>query len=200
MENNITEFGTVILAAGNSERMGMPKALLKQAAGYYFFETLISNYQDAGITSIALVIQNSLIKTIKKQVHNMAGNIYIVVNNEPEKGRMHSLQLGLKFMKNKAVFIHNIDNPFVSNDLLMQMIMKLEPDSYVKPVYQKKGGHPILLSAEIVNNLLNIEVTKENSLKNELKKYGQIQLETNEPDILLNLNTPDDYQTFIETH
>jgi molybdenum cofactor cytidylyltransferase len=113
---------------------------------------------------------------------------------------MHSLQLGLKFMKNKAVFMHNIDNPYISNSLLMQMITKLEPDTYVKPLYHNKGGHPILLSAEIVNGLLPIEATKENNLKNALKKHSQILLETNEPDILLNLNTPDDYQSFIETH
>jgi molybdenum cofactor cytidylyltransferase len=200
MENNITKFGTVILAAGNSERMGTPKALLKMASNHFFFETLISNYQDAGISSIALVVQNSLIKTIEKQVQNLDGNIYIVVNNEPEKGRMHSLQLGLKFMKNKAVFVHNIDNPFVSNGLLMQMITKLEPKTYVKPLYQNKGGHPVLLSEEIVNELLHVEATKENYLKNALKKHSQILLETNEPEILLNLNTPDDYQSFFETH
>lgn len=200
MENNIYEYGTVILAAGNSERMGTPKALLKLPSNQFFFEALISNYQDAGITTIVLVVQNSLIKTIEKHVQKLAGNIYIVENNEPEKGRMYSLQLGLKFMKNKAVFIHNIDNPFVSNRLLMQMKTKLESDVYVKPLYQYKGGHPILLSAEVANGLAKVDLTKENNLKNALKKYAQIILETNEPEILLNLNTPDDYQNFTDTY
>jgi molybdenum cofactor cytidylyltransferase len=200
MNNSFTEYGIVILAAGNSERMGKPKALLKSKSEQYFFEALISSYQAVEINTIVLVVQNSVKKTLEKHVQKLTGNIYIAVNNEPEKGRMHSLQLGLKLMKNKAVFVHNVDNPFVSNGLLMQMAMKLEPNSYVKPLYQNKGGHPILLSAEVVNELLQADITKENNLKNALKKHAQIIIETNEPDILLNLNTPDDYQSFIETH
>ena len=147
-----------------------------------------------------LVIQNSVKKTLEKHIQKLTGNIYIAENNEPEKGRMHSLQLGLKLMENKAVFVHNIDNPFVSNGLLMQMITKLEPNTYVKPLYKNKGGHPVLLSAEVANELLQADITKENNLKNALKKHVQIIIETNEPEILLNLNTPDDYQSFIDTH
>ncbi|MGD9994310.1 MAG: NTP transferase domain-containing protein [Salinivirgaceae bacterium] len=200
MNTCFTELGIVILAAGNSERMGMPKALLKSKSDQYFFEALISSYKATGINTIVLVVQNSVKKTLEKHIQKLTGNIYIAENNEPEKGRMHSLQLGLKLMENKAVFVHNIDNPFVSNGLLMQMITKLEPNTYVKPLYKNKGGHPVLLSAEVANELLQADITKENNLKNALKKHVQIIIETNEPEILLNLNTPDDYQSFIDTH
>lgn len=200
METNRSAFGTIILAAGNSERMGMPKALLKLASGRYFFEALILNYQAAGINTIALVIQKSIKKTIEKQLQKLPENFYIVENNEPEKGRMHSLQLGLNCMKNKAVFVHNIDNPLVSNSLLIQMKAKLASGCWVKPLFRNKGGHPILLSTEVANELAHAEFIKECTLKDVLKKYDQIKIETDEPEILLNINTPDEYQYFIDTH
>ena len=63
------------------------------------------------------------------------------------------------------------------------------------PVYEKKGGHPILLSSFIANYLAGIK-NYSLKLKQILSRCNKKTIEVASSNILANINTPDDYQFY----
>jgi CTP:molybdopterin cytidylyltransferase MocA len=64
----------------------------------------------------------------------------------------------------------------------------------VVPVFSGKGGHPILLSEKIIDAIIkhkDIQV----KLNEFLKDFIKIEVNTNTPSILYNINNPEIYKT-----
>ncbi|NTW32149.1 MAG: NTP transferase domain-containing protein [Bacteroidetes bacterium] len=183
----------LILAAGFSNRMGQSKALLAFDKDKTFLEKIIEEYIKYGSSEIIVVINKNIEKEIiKNQI--LIENTRFVINKNPENGRWSSILTGLKILgKKNNCFIQNVDNPFVSADLLFDMETKISFDNYVAPVFKGKGGHPILLGNEIIKNILAMDET-DRDLKGFLKKFNRTEVETNDKNILVNINTIDDYK------
>ena len=73
------------------------------------------------------------------------------------------------------------------------MASKLKSNSYVNPTYKTKGGHPILVSNEIIS-ALSINNNYDLTLKEFLSDYTRIELKTINKKILTNINTVADYE------
>jgi molybdenum cofactor cytidylyltransferase len=185
--------GVIILAAGHSSRMGLPKAFLPFSAQHTFIEQIITIYKNAGIQKIVLVIQPKQKKRFENLNMAMPNNLYLVYNNKPNNGRLYSILLGLQNLGSMPVFIQNIDNPFITVELINKLKQKLSAESYVSPQFKGKGGHPVLLSEELVNKLLGIELNFETKLSDVLKNYKKIELEIENPQFLTNINTREQY-------
>ncbi|MDP3441274.1 MAG: NTP transferase domain-containing protein [Ignavibacteria bacterium] len=95
---------------------------------------------------------------------------------------------------NNAVFVHNVDNPFINQDLLRNLTNNLRSD-YVYPVYQDKGGHPILLSTAIAKHI--IAASENQDFKDLLSLFQKQIVEVNDPKIIANINTPEAYQFWL---
>lgn len=181
----------IIAAAGSSTRMGKPKALLTHHSGAGFARHLLDGYGNYGCNPIILVASPELnLPEWKKLAHHM------VINHQPELGRSHSIFLGLQHVPaNSACFIHNVDNPFLSAELLSNLVQNLKMDGYIVPVHQGRGGHPVLLGGGMVNFLKSEErLTDFRELLHAFKR-----VETTWPDdgVLWNINTPDDYSKYL---
>ena len=72
----------LILAAGNSERMGRDKASLPYGNGLTFAGQLISAYSQAGCNPIIMVVNNRVNPAIPDP-----GKVQFVLNDHVEKGR-----------------------------------------------------------------------------------------------------------------
>ena len=169
--NNSGQLPVIILAAGLSGRMGFPKPFLKWDAKSTFLEKIIAEYFSFGSREIIVVMNNEGYFRVKNEMPQIEKFAKIVINKEPEKGRFRSVQLGLTaIVKRQPCFIQNIDNPFVKFNLLAGMSKHTEPHSYVVPVYEGKGGHPILLSLEITNYILSMD-EEDRDLRKLLNKF-----------------------------
>ena len=79
----------------------------------------------------------------------------MVVNNKPARGRFYSLQTGLKVVSpGHSCFFQNIDNPFVTREILDKMIHCSEKADVVKPCYGDKSGHPVLIGPAIIRAMI----------------------------------------------
>ncbi len=185
--------GALILAAGISERMGQPKALLPYGNGLTFIEQIGKTYLEAGIDKMVWVINPSVSQKLSLMSLCQNHQVIVVENNEPDKGRLHSIRLGLKKLVNQPTFIQNVDNPFVTVELIQKLIPILQPNTYVSPYYNGIGGHPILISNEIANQLKDCD--SDIPLNLFLANYEQIKMEQNNSGILVNINTLDDYRS-----
>lgn len=196
----IKDTSALILAGGKSNRMGFPKALLKANKNKTFLEKIVSTYLENNIKVIVVLYEKALkfkiLKTIVDKLRKKG--IEFIINKEPELGRFYSILLGISKIKVcNNMFIHNIDNPFVNSDLLSLMLNKLEKKSYVVPTYNGKGGHPVLLDKEIVAELKKT-VLYDINFKDFLVKFKKISISYNNKDILLNINSLDDYNKYIK--
>jgi molybdenum cofactor cytidylyltransferase len=189
----MVSFGAIVLAAGFSERMGTPKALLPYGNNLSFIEQVTEIYLEAGVNKIALIVNPLILNTIQTFLVCKKSQVIVVENREPEKGRLHSIKLGLEKLDKQPIFIQNVDNPFVTFDLLHKLVGVLEPNRYVSPYYRGSGGHPVLLSHEIAMQLK--ECDSEIPLNTFLAKYEQIKMEQSDSGVLVNINTMDDYRS-----
>ena len=191
MSDHQHPFSVIIPAAGNSNRMGSSKLFLHLANGQTFAESLLSGYYGYGATPVILVINES----VDPEKIN-AGSAICIINEHTEYGRSYSIKLGIQHIPaGHACFIQNVDNPFAGPELLDQLLLNLKDDSYVIPVHGNKGGHPVLLGTNIVSELAGIDSLFD--FREVLKNFARIEVPWNDPAVLLNINTREDYLKFL---
>jgi len=180
------KFGSIILAAGFSHRMGNDKAQLNFRDKKTFLDQLIEQYTVAGVKSIQIITQS---KSITRQ-----HNIDITINKHPDRGRSYSIHIGLQKMKDfDFVFIQNIDNPFTTKKLIESMLNKAENNKALVPFVKGKKGHPILLSSKIIHSILYQDEASFD-FKNTISQFEIELLPWEQANILANINIPAEYQ------
>ncbi len=186
--------GAVILAAGKGSRMGLPKWQLKMPDGEYFYHSIVKKFIEYGCKTVLIINEEdniNLAPQLKSQ------NIDYAVNSRFDMGRSYSLQCGLKKLSSvDFCFVHNIDNPYLSADLLKTLTSAVGNFDYALPEYIGKGGHPLLINSKIINRIVNLE-NNFPDFRELLAEFSGIRVPYNQPEILLNINTPEDYQKFI---
>ncbi|MBE9467857.1 MAG: NTP transferase domain-containing protein [Bacteroidetes bacterium] len=184
----------VILAAGNSGRMGEPKSLLKWDDNKTFIQKIIAEYKEFGCDNIIVVINQEVLDRYNKNLYCFFSDITLVVNHHIEWERFYSVKLALgELINSKFCFIQNVDNPFVNEHLLGLLYNEKDDASFSVPFYKGKGGHPILINTKIINSIVN---TKENdlNLKNVLSPFNKKKITVNDETILYNINNKKEYK------
>lgn len=189
----------IILSAGKSERMGVPKFSLRYDTETTFLEKLISEYHSFGCNEIIVVLNETSAVLYHQLKLSVPSNVKVVVNLHPEWERFYSLKLAaLALNEEKPVFVSNIDNPFLNQETLDILFKKVDNFDYISPSFNEKGGHPFLLSAKVINEL-KTEKQDQIHLKEFLGKYSKKLEEVNDEKILLNINTMEDYSRFFNS-
>jgi len=193
---NKSDFSAVILAAGNSSRMGVPKFSLKFNEKHTFLEHIAHEYCDIGCAEIIVVLNESGASFLKQNIFDFPKNLNIVVNEHPEWDRFYSVKSGLKNLtKTQAVFIINVDNPLVNAQVNKALLKTIEETDYAYPIFKNKGGHPVILSNIIVEDIVNEELNQMH-FREFLNKYSKKTVQVDDENILVNINTPEEYRHY----
>ncbi len=185
----------IILCAGESQRMGTPKMLLKYNRQNNFLTQLMSVYTKANCNIYIVVSQNNYNFLMLDEKSYLKKNTHFIINEHPYLGKFYSIQTGLSNSRSEYTYIQNIDNPFVTASLLKKMQEFKGRNSYVVPTFQGKGGHPILIHQSIKEQILSIQSPRYN-IKNILIKFNRINCSASSEKILLNINTPHEYYQY----
>lgn len=183
----------VILAAGYSSRMKQLKLSLRLSSGITFLENIINQYVEFGCDEIIVVINKDGKEYLENNPINYTRKIKFALNEHPENERFFSIKTGLSTLnKGNIVFIHNVDNPFISQKTLNLIYFRRLEADWIKPVFKNRGGHPILISNKIAQEIVS---TKEFNihLNHFLENYSCKPIEVEDDKILLNVNTQKDY-------
>ncbi|MCP3931260.1 MAG: NTP transferase domain-containing protein [Bacteroidetes bacterium] len=201
IENSPTlfDFGVVILAGGKSTRMGYPKPWLEDDKKNSFAEKLVKKYKEFGCEKIVLVINEDFCRPPwTSKIELISQNANIIKNTQPEKGRFFSLQLAAsQLISSDYVFIQNVDNPFVNLRLLQMLLINKVKNGYTVPTFGRKGGHPILVSREIIRLIDKMEDHTLN-LRNVLMCFNRKNVMVPWQKILANINTPEKYEEYLK--
>lgn len=189
------DINTIVLAAGNSERMGQCKFLLPMNNGLTFFENIILGFSSFGITEVSVVTQIKYLDTLISLSKKNKLRTKFLLNHSPEHGRFYSVQLGIMEAKHSEfTFIHNADSPFIELTVLEKLYNNRENADVVCPVFKNKGGHPILVNKKVKNALAEQSAT---SVLNEaLKAFKKTHVEVENELITANIDTPEDYRKY----
>jgi CTP:molybdopterin cytidylyltransferase MocA len=188
----------IILAAGNSKRMKSRKPFLLFDGDKTFIEKIISTFLKWGCQEIVAVIN----KDVKKQsdfFDLLPEGVTYVLNEHLEFERFYSVKMGLNALPDISYcFVHNVDNPFIDATILDLLYRKRNNHSYVSPVYQDKGGHPILLNQKIIDRIRNWPDDSAN-LKEVLCTIACSPVEMPDNRVLININTPAEYKRYFNS-
>ncbi len=184
--------GCVILSGGWSSRMGSPKALLPFDGRQNFLQRLISQYRQAGIHQIVLVSNH----TVDLGYNGDQDGICVVNNLSPDDGRIHSLRLGLGEVQHaEFCYIQNIDNPFVDVSLITKLIEHRSQADFVTPVWEGRGGHPVLLSKHVCKFIVSSN-DHSVTLRDLLQPFSRCRVGADNGRCLININEPADYTRY----
>ena len=196
----------VILAAGESTRMGTDKALLAWpplAPGVF---------SDKGTTFLAAAIDvlgrfgDMVIVVGGKNSTKLAPVVYangafLVENPAPDRGQFSSLQVGLKEVLNHgrdAAMVTLVDRPPVSAVTLEQLHTAFETAVNVRkwavvPERGGKHGHPILIGREMIEAFLK---APPEAIARDIEHQNQQHIEyvpVADPFATMNVDTPEQY-------
>jgi len=201
-------FAGVILAAGDSSRMGTDKALLAwppQAAGK---PPSKQTFLSAAIQSLSLATDFIVIVTGRNEAAlapiAYANGASVVANPDPSRGQFSSLQVGLHEVLNRgrdAAVITLVDRPPVSPatvQLLRDAFESAPQDVWaVVPEFSGQHGHPYLVGRELIEVFLQASPSA-SAREVEHRHQDHIQYVTvSDPFVALNINTPEDYAALV---
>jgi molybdenum cofactor cytidylyltransferase len=188
--------GVVILAAGKSERMKSLKGLLSFDKRRSFIGKIISVYQNWGCKEI-IVVTNEMATAMFKRSVPETGNVTLIINDHLEYERFYSVKLGLAAIRtSEYCFIQNVDNPFIDSQILELIYAHRSDEKYVSPVFKNKGGHPVLLNRKNMKDICNGNDNSAN-FKDVLKTMECLNVEMPDDRVLININSPEEYNKFI---
>lgn len=187
--------GAVVLAAGLSTRMGMPKMLMDWGKKK-IIEQVVDTLHAAGLSEI-VVVTGSLESEIKTILDDR--NVTIVINPRFANGEMiHSLQVGLDGFSEgiDAAMVVLGDQPFIKTETIKKVMDAYMHgrDYIIMPSVKNRRGHPWIIRKNLWNEVKQIKPpdTMRDFFRNyhELIKYVSI----DDPAIIQDMDTPDDYQ------
>jgi len=186
--------GAVILAAGESQRMGEPKLLL-QIRGKRMIEWVVDSFKGVVEELVVVLGHNprSMIPTLEK-----LGTRW-VVNENYREGMVSSFKKGLERLKNcDAVFLALGDQPFVDRDFLMKAVDAWkEGAKIVSPVYKGKKGHPVLFDQSLFDEILSLR--EHGMIRDVIHRHGDKHhlVEAGEWAVT-DLDTPESFRKFMK--
>lgn len=201
-------FAGIILAAGESLRMGRDKALLPwpptPGAGAASKDSFLSSAIKSLTlsTDFVLVVAGQNQPELAPVVYGNAA--FLVVNPDPGRGQFSSLQIGLRQVLNRGrdtAIITLVDRPPASAATVQALRDAYEAAPRriwaVVPEIAGKHGHPYVAGRDLIERLLREPVTG-NARDVEHRHQERIQyLAVDDPNVVLNINTPEDYAALL---
>jgi molybdenum cofactor cytidylyltransferase len=188
-----------ILAAGESRRMGSPKALLTYR-GQTFTDHLaeVTRHPRVGLLRVVL---GASADNIRGQLH--VDPAVIVVNTDWQQGQLSSIQTAIRSLPagaTEGLMLCPVDHPIISPDTVSRLIDAFDASSklIVVPAYRGRRGHPVIFCASLYPELL--DASPEVGARQVVLAHGDdiAEVPTEEEGVTLNLDTPDAYQKAIQ--
>jgi molybdenum cofactor cytidylyltransferase len=185
----------VVLAAGESKRMGKPKALLRFEE-QTFLQHIISVLQKSALDKITVVLGASA-DTILKSV-DLSGT-QIVVNKNCQDGQLSSLITAIESTPEdtEAVLVCLVDMPFISDSTIKRLIGEFKETLYpiVVPLFGGKRGHPVLFSRSVFGDLRKAPPNKGARYVLYSDQDRVLEVPVHDEGILVSVDTPDGYKS-----
>ena len=184
----------LLLAAGESRRMGATKALLPWK-GVPLLDHQITALRQAGVDTVIVVLGHRA-GDLESVIGSRHG-VTTVVNPDYAQGKTTSIKVGLKAVTAgvSSILILNVDQPREPQTIQTLLRRHEEAQALITiPTYRGKGGHPIIVDSSLLDHLLSVSEETQ-GVKALVRRHEDRTLRTEmAADVLWDLNTPEEYQ------
>ena len=194
----------VILAAGESRRMGKQNKLLLPVGGEALLVKLVKSVCASDVGQVLVVIGHEAEKIRRKLKESPLNFVY---NPNFSEGMTTSIKSGVKEVSRECdgLLICLADMPLINTSDINQLIHAYvqnrikEKRLIVVPVFQGQRGNPVLFSSEFRNDIL--EHKKGSGCRGVIMNYPEYVkgIEMDNDNMLLDVDTLEDYQSVSES-
>lgn len=184
----------IVLAAGESRRMGHLKQLLPFGDST-ILERTVDNILQSGVGEIIVVLGHRADEIAPR----LAGKtVKIVINPDYRQGMSSSLRCGLSQVSEEASTFMIVlgDQPLVGPQTVARLLEGYAGSSHgvVAPVYQGRRGHPVIFSAKYRSELLSLEgdTGARSVIEAHPEDVGYVEVDS--PGVVTGIDTEADYR------
>ncbi len=188
----------LILAAGNSSRLGSPKQLL-DVNGQKLLTHVVRQACDSKAADVYVVLGSDA-NVLSQLIKNY--KVEIIVNKDWENGMGSSLKAGIREIQKQStydiVIVSVCDQPFLTSALFNQLLDQTGEQEIVVSVYSDRSfGPPTLFRKSQFARLMTIKdaAGAKSVIKNYDGELGLIPFEKGDID----LDTKQDYNTYLNS-
>jgi molybdenum cofactor cytidylyltransferase len=192
-KNLKSEIWAIILAGGESKRMKAPKMVLP-FRGSTIIQKVIENVNASEVDKTMVVLGSSF-EIILNVITGMS--ITYCYNDNYKEGMLSSVKCGFRSLPKdlQAVLVFQGDQPLIPPETVNVVInaWRNSGKGIVIPVTSGKRGHPLLIDRKYRDK---IEVLKDDEgLRSLAGKFRDdvLEVEVNTPEILIDIDTQEDY-------
>jgi molybdenum cofactor cytidylyltransferase len=187
----------IVLAAGKSERMGRPKALLS-LHGRTFLENILEAISRASIGQTVVVVGHHR-DEIASRVP-AAGKV--VFNADYEKGMITSFQAGIRALPREVsgALLFLVDHPVIDPDIIGSLTARCAPDRIIVPVFNGRRGHPVLFGSQILQEIVALSSDQGANIVVRKDSRRIVEVPVKSAGILVDVDTPEDFQNLQNEH
>jgi molybdenum cofactor cytidylyltransferase len=193
----------IILAAGDSVRMGRPKALLHDPDGRPFAARVVRTFAEASVRHVIIVTgsQHAAVVDAIAADRSPVTPVF-VTNSQPSLGQLASLRIGLAAATTldvDAVLVTPVDIPMVRPSTVRELIRVWERTRapIVRPAVGERHGHPVLFDRAVFDALRSAPLAL--GARTVVHAWGGqlVNVPVDDDGCLFDIDTPADYDTIV---
>jgi len=183
----------IVLAGGESKRMGSPKMILPYA-GMTIIEKVLENVLASDIEKVVTVLGSN-----KDEVLKVIDKLPVLhcYNSNYNDGMLSSVKCGFEFLPDdfRAAMIFLGDQPMAETSVINKMINAYNESGkgILVPVFANKRGHPLLVDKKYRDEIINLD--EPDGLRGIIRMNPDdlLDVETENPTVLVDIDTKEDY-------
>ncbi len=190
----------VVLSAGESSRMGRPKALLP-IEGETFIGRIVASLKQTQVGKIVVVLGHNS-DLLAAAIRPLA--VEILINPNYKLGQLSSLQVAVRNLLPDAdcdgMLVHLVDHPYIDASLVDRMIQQFyeSKKDIIVPRCHGKRGHPVLFSRALFGELLDAPMDQGAKAVVNAHGNGTLEIDTDEKGITVDIDTPELYRQHVK--
>ena len=195
----------IILAAGESTRMGTPKAVLPDPDGRPFVARLVRAFAAAHIDDVVIVTGSQHAAIVAAVAADRPPVTPIFVRNpEPSRGQVSSLWVGLDAAEQpglEGVLVTPVDIPMVRPATIRQVIEAWEGTRapVVRPAIGQRHGHPVLFDRTVFDALRQAPLAEGARVVVHAHADRVVNVQVDDEGCCVDVDTPADYEAVLRT-
>ena len=143
---------TVVLAAGAGRRLGVVAKATLVVAGETYLARIGRLSREIGAAPPKVVVGRPHLDETADEARRLG--LEVVVNPEPERGMGSSVAVAFAHLvafgsKSAAALLWPVDHPMVRASTVRDLCARVSPARVVIPVHAGRGGHPVLVGADL---------------------------------------------------
>ncbi|MFQ6028228.1 MAG: NTP transferase domain-containing protein [Dehalococcoidia bacterium] len=190
----------ILLAAGESRRMGQPKALLPWQ-GTTLIKHQLAALRKAGAGRVIVVLGHQS-GVLEQEIQGQTG-VESVLNPDYQQGKTTSIKAGLSALDSdqaEAILLLNVDQPRSAKTIGYLLQQHHAANALITiPEFEGQGGHPIIFSNLLLPELLQIEEATQ-GIRAVVRRHREAmqRIPVTNPEVLWDLNTPEQYEAALK--